>query len=237
MKIYFVILLIYAPIALSSSLKGERYSRRKFTEFMNMDPNVTVSPGDRAILRCKVAYLGTKKIQWTREKPDGSADMLTVGKFVFFPDDRYSIDYNYRTNEWQLIITDVRPEDDGIYKCGISSRHSKSFSFRLRVRTVSIYGHEFYEVGSSIRIVCNATGRPHAPDDILWLKNGRAIDEKSSRILITKRVEKLVIISVMAIEEAEKGDQGEYKCVSTNQDSAEIKLVILNGSCRSIRPK
>lgn len=102
---------------------------------------------------------------------------------------------------------------------------------------VSIYGHEFYEVGSAIKIVCNATGRSHAPRDVMWYKNGVPLSQRISRILITKRVNKYVLVSVLAIKEAEKGDQGEYKCVSTNRDSAKIKLVILNGSYRSIRPK
>lgn len=61
--------------------------------------------------------------------------MLTIGKYVFYPDDRYGVDFNHRTREWQLIINGVQPEDDGLYKCGISARHSKSFTFRLKVKS------------------------------------------------------------------------------------------------------
>ena len=46
------------------------------------------------------------------------------------------MDYNQRTNEWSLIIQDVRPSDEGIYACAISTKQeSSTYDIKLNVKS------------------------------------------------------------------------------------------------------
>jgi len=63
---------------------------------------------------------------------------LTIGMFQFAPDTRISVDYNHRTTEWSLIIQDVKPSDEGVYCCQISTKHDRdTYDIRLNVRSMS----------------------------------------------------------------------------------------------------
>lgn len=46
------------------------------------------------------------------------------------------MDYNQRTNEWSLIIQDVRPSDEGIYSCAISTKQeTATYDIKLNVKS------------------------------------------------------------------------------------------------------
>ena len=64
---------------------------------------------------------------------------MTIGLFTFVGDTRVSVDYNQRTNEWSLIIQDVKPSDEGTYKCQISTKqeHMQSYDIELNVKSKS----------------------------------------------------------------------------------------------------
>lgn len=65
---------------------------------------------------------------------------LTIGLFPFAPDSRISVDYNQRTNEWSLIIQDIRPMDEGVYQCQISTKDDQdSYDITLNVKSKSNY--------------------------------------------------------------------------------------------------
>lgn len=72
----------------------------------------------------------SEKVTWRRQNQEHP---LTVGLFPFVSDPRVSVDFNQRTNEWSLIIQDVRPDDEGLYHCEISTKHKKSFSYDVRL--------------------------------------------------------------------------------------------------------
>ena len=61
---------------------------------------------------------------------------LTIGLYTFVGDTRIGVDYNQRTNEWSLIIQDVRPNDEGIYSCAISTKQeSSTYDIKLNVKS------------------------------------------------------------------------------------------------------
>ena len=63
---------------------------------------------------------------------------LTIGLFQFAPDTRISVDYNQRTMEWSLIIQDVKPSDEGVYRCQISTKHDRdTYDIKLNVKSGS----------------------------------------------------------------------------------------------------
>ena len=74
------------------------------------------------------------QVTWRKED---DAHPLTIGMFPFAPDTRVTVDYNQRTMEWMLIIQDVRPTDEGIYRCQISTKNDRqrhSYDIRLNVK-------------------------------------------------------------------------------------------------------
>src|SRR6218665_1589712 len=60
--------------------------------------------------------------------------------YAFAPDTRISVDFNQRMNEWSLIIQDVRPLDEGVYQCQISTKNEHdTYDIKLNVKsTVSL---------------------------------------------------------------------------------------------------
>ena len=64
---------------------------------------------------------------------------LTIGLFPFVADSRIAVDYNQRTSEWSLIIQDVRPTDEGVYHCQISTKsadNDNSYDVLLNVKGI-----------------------------------------------------------------------------------------------------
>lgn len=62
---------------------------------------------------------------------------LTIGDFVYSPDDRISLRRIEQNDEWNLIIKDVQPSDDGVYECAISSR--KKYRTHVVLRVIGNY--------------------------------------------------------------------------------------------------
>ena len=62
---------------------------------------------------------------------------LTIGLFTFVGDERITVDFNQRQSEWSLMIQDIRPSDEGIYQCQISTKEEldKQYEIRLNVRS------------------------------------------------------------------------------------------------------
>lgn len=73
------------------------------------------------------------QVTWKRSD---AVHPLTIGLFPFAPDTRISVDHNQRTNEWSLVIQDVRPLDEGIYQCQISTKNEHdTYDIRLNVKS------------------------------------------------------------------------------------------------------
>jgi len=78
--------------------------------------------------------------------------------------------------------------------------------------------------------VCNATGKPDPPHDVEWFKDGQKINsDAQTGILITKKIETKVLISVLVIKQSRASDAGDYVCMSSNRDAGTIKVHILQG--------
>jgi len=222
-------------LKLSASHGGTDHSYFDEQEIVSDDPifldtlrNLTVGPGDRAVLKCRVDHLGTKTVTWRKQT---QAHPLTIGLYTFVGDNRISVDYNQRLNEWSLIIQNVKPGDEGIYQCLISSKDEKlqHYNVQLNVKTVQVSGTDYVEFGSQIQLVCNATGKPDPPHDVEWIKDGKKIHSNAKKgVLITKKIETKVLISMLVIQKSSMTDIGYYICRSSNKDTGMIKVHVLN---------
>ncbi|KAK2181817.1 hypothetical protein NP493_379g00015 [Ridgeia piscesae] len=175
------------------------------------------------------------KVVWRREK---DLHPLTIGMFTFVPDERISVDYNQRTNEWSLIIHNVNPADEATYNCQISTKDSntRSYKIKLNVKTVQVTGTEYVERGNALHLVCNASGKPDPPHDVQWFKGGERLQSDASRsILITKKIETKALISVLVIQKSQMADAGDYSCRSSNKDTGTLRVHILNVASSQIK--
>ena len=74
---------------------------------------------------------------WRKE---GEGNPLAIGLFPFAADARITADFSIRSNEWVLVIEDVRSDDEGVYFCQISTKvtHDTSQRTQLSVKCMSL---------------------------------------------------------------------------------------------------
>ena len=79
-------------------------------------------------------------------------------------------------------------------------------------------------------MTCNATGKPDPPQDLRWYKDGVEIwSDSNSGVIITKKVDSKMLVSLLVIEHVSMSDEGEYECRSTEHDSDKIAIKVTEG--------
>ena len=95
---------------------------------------------------------------------------------------------------------------------------------------VQVSGTKFVNKHEKIQLMCNATGKPDPPHDVEWYKDGHPIDSNAlGGVLITKKIETKMLVSMLVISHSNEADAGDYVCISSNRDAGSIKVFILNG--------
>lgn len=72
----------------------------------------------------------TFQVSWIRKK---DLHILTVGKFAYTKDDRYSTVHLENSDDWTLKIRYPVKEDEGIYECQVSTVPKISLKVQLNV--------------------------------------------------------------------------------------------------------
>ena len=91
-------------------------------------------------------------------------------------------------------------------------------------------GNEYVEYSSPVQLMCNATGRPDPPHNVDWYKDGRIVHSDVKRgVIVTKKIETKLLVSVLSIRSARLSDAGQYVCLSSDHESASIKVHVLSG--------
>lgn len=70
------------------------------------------------------------QVSWVRQK---DLHILTVGRYTYTSDQRFTCIHLDDTDDWTLEIKYVQRKDAGIYECQISTEPKMSFSIRLNV--------------------------------------------------------------------------------------------------------
>ncbi|GFO44678.1 roundabout-like protein 1 [Plakobranchus ocellatus] len=197
--------------------------------------------GDTAVLVCGIENLGTRTVIWRRAS---DPNPLTIGDSVYVSNSRYSTSARPTDKEWLLVITDVRPEDAGVYECQISSKQKLINHIILRVNYkldpvvpknpgISVTGTKYVEKGDPIHLVCNSTGRVTSPDNLDWFKDGVKILPSGLRQV---KIDKfhvphtLTLVSVLDIRHSQMDDAGTYVCRSSDLSITSTKVHVLNGT-------
>ncbi|KAM9207753.1 hemicentin-2 [Dugong dugon] len=170
------------------------------------DPNVTVSPGENAILSCQVLGEAPYNLTWIR---DWRVLPASVGRVT-------------QLANLSLEVSGVIPSDGGRYQCVASNANGVTrASVWLLVREVpqvSIHTRsQHFSQGAEVRVSCSASGYP-APH-ISWSREGRTL-QQDSRVLVD--AQGMLIIQGVAPEDA-----GNYSCQAANEVGTDKKTVTL----------
>jgi len=83
---------------------------------------------------CARVLMVSCKVIWRRY---ADVSPLTIGLYPFAADARISADYNLRTSEWSLMIKDVRPSDEGVYHCQVSTKDASEHTYNVQLNVNS----------------------------------------------------------------------------------------------------
>lgn len=197
-----------------------------------MSPNVVGVLGKEVRLACYLNNLGNKTISWMRHR---DLHLLTVGRYTYTSDQRFSAHHVPLTHYWQLRINNVTYEDAGRYECQISTTPPTGHQIDLRVvepHTEILGGADMHvDWGSTINLTCVSKFSPVPPLDVIWYHNDKEIGFDSPRggvsVVIEKGIDKTN--SHLLIQRATIKDSGTYRCSPINTVEAEIKIHVLKG--------
>ncbi|KAL3867227.1 hypothetical protein ACJMK2_044443, partial [Sinanodonta woodiana] len=227
-----------------------KYFTTSIPAFLEKPQNATYTAGELAILYCSVINLGTKTVVWKRAD---ESTPLTIGTLTYAPDDRIQVKNVPHKDQWNLIIKNVKTEDEGEYVCQISTTdrslrqsvfleieeaplyfcHSETpFDIDFCMLTgIEISGNTYVEKGDKISLICNATTQYYPPEALDWFRNGNRITtDEDGGIKISKKIslKENTITSILEIEKAQMEDDGNYVCRSSDLLITNVKLHVLN---------
>ncbi|CAL1297649.1 unnamed protein product [Larinioides sclopetarius] len=207
----------------------EQHYRPYFDD--NMETNVTYQLSKTAYLHCSIRQLGDKTVSWVRQR---DLHILTVGKYTYTSDQRFTSIHVDNSDDWTLQIRDTRKSDDGIYECQVSMEPKMSYSIQLNIIVVESYISEgpilYIKSGSPVNLTC------HVKDQVgtvflFWYHNGRVLDEgeKKQRGIEVFTEFGSSTVSRLYIAKARETDSGNYSCQPSYSEPANITLQVLNG--------
>lgn len=196
-----------------------------------IETNVTFQVSKTAYLHCSIRQLGDRVVSWVRQK---DLHILTVGKYTYTTDQRFTSIHMDNSDDWTLEIRDTRKKDSGVYECQVSTEPKMSLAIQLNIIVVEAYISEgpilYIKSGSPVNLTC------HVKDQVgtvflFWYHNGRVldVDEKKHRGIDVFTEFGHTTISRLFIAKAKLSDSGNYSCQPSYAEPANITLQVLNG--------
>jgi len=96
---------------------------------------------------------------------------------------------------------------------------------------IQVSGTEYVEANSPIQLMCNATGRPEPPHNVDWFKDDDKVrSDAHGGVIITKKIETRVLVSMLVIKSSKLEDSGTYVCRSSTGETGSIVVHVLSGT-------
>ncbi|KAG0726544.1 Zwei Ig domain protein zig-8 [Chionoecetes opilio] len=214
--------------------RGGRHRRRAFPGpyFHPSSPvNVTTQLGAHAYLPCRIKNLGNKSVSWIRNR---DSHILTVDRYTFISDERFSAWHEAQTQTWTLQVRYVQERDAGKYECQVSTEPKMSHFVDLSVitPTVSIAGKSdiYVKSGSTVNIKCVINDALEEPTYIFWYHEERRVVEANSGYRLTVHREPPdTSIGTLTIPSVSMADYGNYTCAPASLQMASVMLHVLIG--------
>ncbi|KAL6061908.1 hypothetical protein STEG23_031527, partial [Scotinomys teguina] len=200
---------MYQCIAVSRAGTGQASAQIVITDpppQLVPGPNVTVSPGETAILSCQVLGDASYNLTWVR---DWRALPATSGRVI-------------QLHDLSLEVSSIIPSDGGQYQCVASNSNGVTrASTWLLVREapqVSINARsQRFSQGVEVRVSCSASGYP--TPHISWSREGLNLPE-DSRIHVDAQ-------GTLIIQGVVPEDAGNYSCQAANEVGTDEETVTL----------
>lgn len=157
--------------------------------------NVSVLPGDMAILTCVAFSTVQYNMTWSR--------VGSYGNLQLDPRIRWF-------NNGSMIIRNAEPADEGVYRCKASNEGgstTETVGLRLQVRPLAqvFPSEQSFTIGAMRNFSCQGGGHPMPR--FLWQRNNRVM-------IPSKRIQ--ISGGELSISDLRKEDEGQYQCVATN---------------------
>ncbi|XP_073960127.1 zwei Ig domain protein zig-8-like isoform X2 [Choristoneura fumiferana] len=201
---------------------------------------ITVQLGEDAHLNCRISLLQDKTVSWVRRRGrEEMPELLTVGAVTYAADDRISVARRYPGN-WRLLIREVKPQDEAVYECQISTHPPRVSRTYLHVNTPQVWVVDeagaplvakYYEAESTLALVCRAR-HVETPAVLIWLHEGRALNADTTRGGISVKTEQVPggADSLLRLARVNSSDAGNYTCAVRGARAHTVSVHVLNES-------
>ncbi|KAK6179593.1 hypothetical protein SNE40_011914 [Patella caerulea] len=212
----------------------EQFTNKSFINpvFLPSVTNITVKRGSLAVLPCSIQYLQDKQVAWRSVDED---KFLTIGKKTWFKSDQIILEHiplSDNITNWDLLIKNSEFINGGMYECQITSTVDLTRRVQLNILEITIKGHRSIDRGERIFLVCNVTGGPDIPTDIMWYKDGHPITSRGfPHAIITKYKSKVKNSSIteFIVDRSVFSDTGVYTCKSKTVKNVKAKISLQIG--------
>ncbi|XP_028920181.1 igLON family member 5 isoform X1 [Ornithorhynchus anatinus] len=171
------------------------------SEFNSLADNYTVCEGDNATFSCEIDEHVTR-VAWLNR-----SNILYAGNDKWSSDPRVQLLTNSAA-EFSIVISRVGLWDEGLYTCSFQTRqqpHTTQVYLIVHVpaRIVNISSAVTVNEGGNVNLLCLAVGRPEPTVTWRQLRDGFTSEGE-----------------ILEISEIQRGQAGDYECVSHNGVSA-----------------
>ncbi|XP_072938234.1 zwei Ig domain protein zig-8-like isoform X1 [Epargyreus clarus] len=199
---------------------------------------ITVQLGEDAHLNCRISLLQDKTVSWVRRRGrDEIPELLTVGAVTYAADNRITVARRYPGN-WKLLVREVKPDDEGVYECQISTHPPRVSRTYLHVNTPQVWVvdeagapllEKYYEAESTLALVCRAR-HVETPAVLTWLHEGRALNADTTRGGISVKTEQVPggADSLLRLARVNSSDAGNYTCAVRGARPHTVSVHVLN---------
>ncbi|KAG0417872.1 hypothetical protein HPB47_005317 [Ixodes persulcatus] len=173
------------------------------------------------------------QVSWVRQR---DLHILTVGTYTYTSDQRFHSIHLEGSEDWTLEVRYTQKWDAGVYECQVSTEPKMSLNISLAVVVAKARipeGSNLYiQSGNTINLTCVVTDSRAPPVYVFWYHDDRMINYDSARragIRVATERGPSTTVSRLQVPDATTGDSGNYSCIPSYADPANITVHVLNG--------
>lgn len=193
-------------------------------------PNISVSLGRTAVLRCRIVNTVKKTVSWLRHK---DVNLLSVGRYLYTKDPRMKIMMDRGRGEWMLNIKDIRHTDAGAYECQVNTNPLLKHTVGLTVVEpyTEIVGDSpgatlYIDIRSVLNLTC-IVHSPEVPAAIFWKHDGKLLQEEDEVIQTVAGQTGRPTKSFLSLPLTDTEQSGQYQCSPSNTQPVQVEVHIV----------